>query len=84
MILHIEENKTTQNRVIVTDGESSFNTGQNEREGTTQNTTVTKSAACASYIKATTIRKKIYYWSKRKRRNYSRYNRYQKCCVRKL
>ncbi len=32
-----------------------FITGQNEREETTQNTTVTKSAACASYkIKATT------------------------------
>ncbi len=30
-------------------------TGQNEREESTQNTTVTKSAACASYkIKATT------------------------------
>jgi hypothetical protein len=30
-----------------------FITGQNEREETTQNTTVTKSAACASYkIKA--------------------------------
>ncbi len=27
---------------------------------------------------------RIYYWSKWKRRNYSRYNRYQKCCVRKL
>jgi hypothetical protein len=27
---------------------------------------------------------KIYYWSKWKRRNYSRYNRYQKSCVRKL
>ena len=26
-----------------------FITGQNEREETTQNTTVTKSAACASY-----------------------------------
>ncbi len=26
----------------------------------------------------------IYYWSKWKRRNYSRCNRYQKCCVRKL
>jgi hypothetical protein len=32
-----------------------FITGQNEREETTQNTTVTKSAACASYkIKITT------------------------------
>ena len=29
-------------------------------------------------------KERIYYWSKRKRRNYSRYNRYQKCCVRKL
>ncbi len=28
--------------------------------------------------------RKIYYWSKWKRRNYSRCNRYQKCCVRKL
>ncbi len=28
--------------------------------------------------------RQIYYWSKRKRRNYSRYNRYHKCCVRKL
>ncbi len=30
--------------------------------------------------------KKFYYWSKchRKRRNYSRYDRYHKCCVRKL
>jgi hypothetical protein len=28
---------------------SNFITGQNEREQTTQNTTVTKSAACASY-----------------------------------
>jgi hypothetical protein len=26
----------------------------------------------------------FYYWSKWKRRNYSRYDRYQKCCVRKL
>ncbi len=33
----------------------SFITGQNEREEFTQNTTVTKSAECASYkIKATT------------------------------
>jgi hypothetical protein len=32
-----------------------FITGQNEREESTQNTTVTRSAACASYkIKATT------------------------------
>ncbi len=32
-----------------------FITGQNEREESTQNTTVTKNAACASYkIKATT------------------------------
>jgi hypothetical protein len=31
-----------------------FITGQNEREETTQNTIVTKSAACASYIRATT------------------------------
>ncbi len=29
--------------------QESFITGQNEREETTQNTTVTKSAACASY-----------------------------------
>ncbi len=29
-------------------------------------------------------KKRIYYWSKWKRRNYSRYDRYQKCCVRKL
>ncbi len=34
--------------------QGNFMTGQNEREETTQNTTVTKSAACASYkIKAT-------------------------------
>ncbi len=66
-------------------------TGQNEREETTQDTIVTESAAFASYeinyltyITATYTKRKIYYWSKRKRRNYSRYNRYQKCCVRKL
>jgi hypothetical protein len=35
-----------------------MNTGQNEREETTQNTIVTKSAACASY-KSTELRKKI-------------------------
>ncbi len=29
-------------------------------------------------------RLEFYYWSKWKRRNYSRYNRYQKCCLRKL
>jgi hypothetical protein len=31
-----------------------FIAGQNERAETTQNTTVTKSAACASYKRATT------------------------------
>ncbi len=35
---------------------------------------------CPAYTTIT----EIYYWSKWKRRNYSRYNRYQKCCVRKL
>jgi hypothetical protein len=50
-----------------------FITGQNEREETTQNTTVTKSAACASYksnyvtyITATYTRAKQHlfvYWS---------------------
>ncbi len=73
-----------------------FITSQNEREETTQNTTVPKSAACASYksnyvtyITATYTHAKrrwneLYYWSKWKRRNYSKYNRYQKCCVCKL
>ncbi len=45
--------------------------GQKERKESTQNTTITK-------------RKELYYWSKWKRRNYSKYNRYPKCCVCKL
>jgi hypothetical protein len=36
---------TKANRIL----QLNFITGQNEREETTQNTTVTKSAACASY-----------------------------------
>ncbi len=37
-----------------------------------------------SVLPFTPIIRKIYYWSKWKRRNYSRCNRYQKCCVRTL
>ncbi len=36
------------------------------------------------YVCVCVKQRKIYYWSKWKRRNYSRCNRYQKCCVRKL
>ncbi len=40
--------------------------------------------ATAAPILPCLCKRKIYYWSKWKRRNYSRCNRYQKCCVRKL
>ncbi len=39
-----------------------------------------KSAACYLTGLQTRNLRKIYYWSKWKRRNYSKYNRYQKCC----